>query len=1319
MGYFYDRYKTNAPQAAPVARTPVSPLPPPRVGVRQVLQEAPRATMQVGRGILDFFTKNTQNLVNTAGKNIGEAAAYHTDPNVRKQVEGGNLPTLTSQQTQLIQRLRSTPKTDPKRVEIKAALIGLNEDLKREGSGFKNVLSEQGSVSSTGEGLKKIAGQAIGSAAELGSFAKGAQLAQGAQKFSLGRAALTGAKSGATYGGLFGASGALQENKSAMDIGKSTLFGAGTGAAVGGALGALLGKISQGRTKTPPNQIAKDTATYTAGVQVSKPAAKPLGNPKLDKILVDSIDNNFGPLKDGKAVGGVYAGMQITDPSGKLIPQAAEGRIQDIALKIEKDFGEKSKAKFMASVKPENVTIEQLRLAAQNAVDSIPVPQIAPQLQSAIPLSRTVPKPQAISSGPIPQPKKSVPYTNAVPQNKETVNPLLTEARKYKSAEEFAKSQKTIYHGTPKTFNKFDNSKSYTRSTWFSDSKKATLANDVEATRPPGSKWNVMERHIKPGTKLLDTTTKEGAKMHDNLMTQQVIDLGYRGVKYPADSKRGQYIELFFPNEDTITKSQLTDIWNKSRGGQPFLISKERGAVTSIQKAPNISAETKAGVSGQYTPKPNEQLMGEAKALLSEGASIDFKGVQNVDRKVAATIQDAINADAAGNHQAAANLYNNLSKHGTELGRGVQAYSMIPKMSPEAISLTAAGKIRSYNATSSKKIPELTGEQQKILSKGIDKIRGLPEGRQKNIAMHDLNETMNDFIPSSFVDKGLTVWKAGLLTSLRTHERNMLGNAIHGGTEILKDPVSVVNDMLLRAKTGQRTTTFSLKSGEYGKKGLQSSKDMLLHGFDPEKSLEGFDVGRHITWEKTPTQQFLKKATGVIFNTLGAEDKVFYNYALGRSLYDQAGAAAINAGKRGDAKFIEALVKNPPDEIIDTAVKDASRAVFKNENLLREVASATKQKLSKNEYAKFAGEFLAPFTGVPSSIAGEIAAYSPIGLTRGLVNDVKILFSKSTNPALQRAAQREASQQVGRGAVGTGILAAGVALAKKGLLTGEPKDQKEAEQWEIEGKQRNSVLVGGKWRSINSIGPEAILLLAGGEFGRQARKKTPFSEAKSTTDRVLDTAGYLGKVFTNQTFLAGVQQPLNVITDPIRFKPARYAGSLIGSFIPNLVKDAGKSLDPLQRESNTIMDTVKSGIPGLRNTLLPKRDVLGKELPNEATGLTPFVDLFNSKTPINDPVVNELSRLYGMGLSATPSKQEKTQSLFGAKIILNPKLLDTLEKESGGKVTFVLNRLVATPGYQAASDEQKKKLIDTVVDTIRKSVKTTQLLPILKEKVQQ
>lgn len=727
---------------------------------------------------------------------------------------------------------------------------------------------------------------------------------------------------------------------------------------------------------------------------------------------------------------------------------------------------------------------------------------------------------------------------------------------------------------------------------------------------------------------------------------------------------------------------------------------KERGFVTSVKESPNVSGEVKSLVDSSYIPKPDTQLMGEAKALLSEGGSIDFKNTADLDKKVAATIQEAINQDAVGNPEAAASLYNNLSEHGTNLGRGVHAFSLLKKMSPEAIALSAAGQIKKFNRIHGAKIPELNGEQVSLIGEKVKTIMGMAEGREKNIALNELQNTLSGFIPSSLADKALTVWKAGLLTSLRTHERNFLGNAIHGVAEVAKDIPAAGADMLMSTATGKRTLSATVKGvSEFGSKSTgQQMADIIAKGFDPTEQVNKFDY-KKITWAKTPVQQFLKHYTDAVFNTLGASDKPFYNAALSRSLYDQAGAAAINAGKRGDRGFIEALVKSPTEDMVKAAVSDANVATFKNKNAASSVSTAIKQALVNagqnnagnvgGEVGKVIGEMTMPFTGVPSSILGQTIAYSPVGLLKGMVKTGRVVAGQV--PELQR----QAAQELGRGVIGTGVFGLGAYLASKGLITGQPKDAEEARLWDTQNKPRNSILVGGKWRSLNSVGPEMIVTLAGAKLNDELAKP----DGSAATFGVS-----LAKDQLDQSFLTGVQAPINAITDPARYGKS-YAGGLLSSGIPNLAKDTAKAFDPTQREMNTVLDYAQGNIPGARNLMTPKRDVLGNTMKQEPTGVNAFLDVFNSKTPNTEPVVNELERLYNSGNGATPSKLNKSFTVFGQKLTLNPQELDKLEASSGGEVTKRLQSLMDMDGYQGLPDEQKAKLLNGIVDEVRSTAK--------------
>lgn len=711
--------------------------------------------------------------------------------------------------------------------------------------------------------------------------------------------------------------------------------------------------------------------------------------------------------------------------------------------------------------------------------------------------------------------------------------------------------------------------------------------------------------------------------------------------------------------------------------------TKERGFITSIKTSEKTPQVLKDMVSGSYVPKTTAELKSAAKKLIQTDINAAEQVAINPTSDVHIQIgHELINHYAqTGQLDKAKALAESMANSGTEFGRAVQAFANYDKTTPSGAIKFAQTTINKYNRENPTSKLKLTDEMVTGLFDKAKQIQNMAEGRERNIASQQLINQVNDLIPSSVADKAVTVWKAGLLTSFRTTERNLLGNTIHGIAEVAKDIPASIADMVMNLRTGKRTLTATVKGIGGGiKKGWGRASDIMTLGFDPEKTIEKFDVKR-VSWGNNPVEQGLKKYTDFVYNWMGAQDKLFYHSAFARSLYDQAGAEAINVGKRGDSKFIQSLVDNATEVMKQNATKDATTAVFQDKNVLSKMINGLKQKAGG---ARWATEVVAPFTGVPSSIAGQMVAYSPIGLTKGLWDTAKVLVGKT--PEIQR----QAAQEVGRGVIGTGIAGIAAVLASKGLITGNPKDAAEARQWELEGKQANSVFVAGKWRSINSVGPEALIALAGAKV----------QQSKS----LAEAAGNIGKDFMSQTFLAGVQQPLNAISDP-----ARYAGSYfksqVGSLIPNAIKDVSKALDPLQRETNSAVDMMKSGIPLLRNTLLPKRDALGTPLPNEVSGYKAFVDLFNSKTPVKNPVVNELSRLNLVGENTTPSKLTADQTVYGQKVKLTPQELDTLEQQSGGQVSKVLDTIVSSPSYKSLADSDKKDMISNAVSDVRTSVK--------------
>ncbi len=720
--------------------------------------------------------------------------------------------------------------------------------------------------------------------------------------------------------------------------------------------------------------------------------------------------------------------------------------------------------------------------------------------------------------------------------------------------------------------------------------------------------------------------------------------------------------------------------------------SKTKRLVARMQASDKYSDELNAALTGQYVPQTDKEISNFAKQAIFN----DFDTAEARALNPTSAVDMEIGSQLFGKYMEAGNvdkanaILNATS--GTNEGQMIHILANYDKTSPEG-SLRLANKlVNEYNKVHTDTPITIDNKRIQDIYNQAKEIQGMKVGRERNIASQELIDEINSFIPSSITDKAITVWKAGLLTSLRTTERNLLGNTIMEGSEIVKDVPASFIDRMLSFKTGQRTLTATTKGlGEGSQQGFQQAKDMVTLGYDPSDDIQKFDV-KKINWGDNPIEQTLKKYTDTVFNVLAGEDRPFWQSAYARSLYDQAGSEAVNAGKSGDSEYIANLVKNATARMKANATTDANYATFHDKNSINKAANAIKQALSKNELTKLGSEFIMPFTGVPSSIVGKAIDYSPVGLVKGAIKAGKVLISDSNIASLQR----QASQDLGRGIVGTALLTLGAYLTQNGLMTGNPKDTSESNQWQLEGKQPNSILIGGKWRSINSIGPQAIVMLAGAKAQENLGKEGGAGKF----------IGDIGKDFLNQTFLSGVQGLTNAVSDPTRYAQT-YLQSEVSSFIPNIIKDTAKAFDSTARETNSITDSIKSGIPGLRNTLTPKRDVLGNEIPQEPTGIGGFIDLFNSKTPISNIVTNELSRLNNVGVNATPSKLSKEQTIKGSKVNLTPSQLDYLEQAVGEKLSASLETLFNSSSYQQLTDEEKETSISNLTSKIRKQVKNT------------
>lgn len=534
---------------------------------------------------------------------------------------------------------------------------------------------------------------------------------------------------------------------------------------------------------------------------------------------------------------------------------------------------------------------------------------------------------------------------------------------------------------------------------------------------------------------------------------------------------------------------------------------------------------------------------------------------------------------------------------------------------------------------------------------------------------------------SGLFDKAINLWKAGLLTGIKTSGLNTLSNMTHFMTETAKDIPGALVDNAVSLYTGERALAFTTKGSVEGmKKGVRLGWVYLRTGYSER------DIGKKLDFTKvnfgnSKFAKGLQMYEETIFHLLGAEDQPFYYGAKARSLFSQAIAQAKNkklTGTNRDA-FVERLIQSPTDDMLEAAVHDAEVAVFQNRTGFGDIArSVQKTKI---------GQIIVPFGRTPSAIATQIINYSPIGPAKEVADQI----------AKGEFNQRKFSQAFGRGIVGTGVLAVGGLLFKAGLMTlDRPKTERERKLWELEGRKANSIKIGDKWRSVQVLGPAGNVLIIGGHF------QQGLIDTGSPTKAIVQAMTGGAKSFSEQTFVTGVNQAVSALVDPDRSFEGWFS-SMAGSVVPTIVADIARAQDDKARRTEGPFQRVQSRIPVLREKLPPRIDVFGQDLPRYGGNpLEVMIDPTRPSLINNDVVVTELRRLFDNGIKVSPT-------LLGDKAgfdVLTTEENTQLWRRSGELTYKLLQAWITSDGYgKVSNDFAKGKSIEQLVSKAKAAAK--------------
>ena len=325
--------------------------------------------------------------------------------------------------------------------------------------------------------------------------------------------------------------------------------------------------------------------------------------------------------------------------------------------------------------------------------------------------------------------------------------------------------------------------------------------------------------------------------------------------------------------------------------------------------------------------------------------------------------------------------------------------------------------------------------------------------------------------------------------------------------------------------------------------------------------------------------------------------------------------------------------------------------------------------------------FIAPFIKTPINILKDALSYTPASL-----------FMKQFKGKKEEA--------LARTMMGAGLATMTAYQVAQGNLTGSyPKDAGRREAMIAANIPEYSVKIGNTWYSYARVEPLATVM---GVFADSVESLRDYYNKPKADRKIQELAvdGTLAitKNLTSKTFLEGITGVLQAVHDP-----ERYGGSFINSFaglvVPAAVAQFARVPDPYQREVRGFDDALQARIPGLREDLPVKRDLLGNPKPNLSYGLSGVLGVA-AREAEQTPLQREIQDI---GFSFKPVEKKIRD------VELDATAYEKYAKVSGDIVNQQLSNLINTPLYQNSNKLVKNILMKRVAEKSRRAA-TNQIL---------
>lgn len=544
---------------------------------------------------------------------------------------------------------------------------------------------------------------------------------------------------------------------------------------------------------------------------------------------------------------------------------------------------------------------------------------------------------------------------------------------------------------------------------------------------------------------------------------------------------------------------------------------------------------------------------------------------------------------------------------------------------------------------------------------------------------------IGDMSKPGFKDKILEGWINALLAGPGTHAVNVTSNALFA--------LSKLPEEILASAIGKITrSTDRITAGEVGARSVGMVQGVLDGTRAGAKVMRGEKLADGVSKTELTRRESISGVKGEIVRlpskALEVEDEFFKAVNRRSELAAEAYRLAAKEAKGDKAKFEElyrGYLNNPTDKMRAQADEYARYATFQNQL----IGWPKDVQAFANKYPEF--RFLVPFIRTPVNIL-------KAARDRSLLAPLSKEFRKDIY-----AGGRRRDRALARLAMGNGITGVIAYLYGQDLVTGGgPSDPGERAALLATGWQPYSFKIGDTYYSYARLEPISTVLGVSADFfslkdslKKDEAENVPVLLSMSLAKNVLD-----------KTFLQGISNFFEAVIDPDRYGE-RYLEGLAASFIPNVLPQIARGVDPTLRKTETFADVLQSRIPFASQALPARLDAWGDEIvrvgyttPEDSPLWGSFTAVTNILNPVrasqidaSSPVKTEVARL-GMKVSLP----QKTIAISGVDIELTPKEYEAYARVSGRATKSFLDRAVQTSVYKAFSEEEKK---DYILDKLR------------------